>query len=98
MKLKILGKTYQIQYVPQDDLPSDYGECNNESQIIKVRTDLHTESQADVLLHEVFHAIDFATNSKMTERQIHALATGFLAVLLDNKETIGELWKTKIGT
>jgi hypothetical protein len=86
MKLKILGKTYAVHFVPHDDLPKDYGECNNEEQWIKVRTDTHPETQADTFLHEVIHAVDFAVNAGMTERQVHSIATGLLAVFLDNPE------------
>lgn len=86
MKLKILGKTYSVEFVAEEALPKDYGECNDVLQVIKVRTDLHPETQADVLLHEVIHAIDFGCNLKLTEHQVHSLATGLLGVMLDNKE------------
>ena len=95
MNLKILGKTYQVQFVPVDDLPKDYGEVNDEVQIIKVRSDLHKEHQADVLLHEVIHAIDFAVNGKMTERQVHTIATGLLAVIFDNPTFMELLWSMR---
>ena len=96
MKLKIVGKTYDVQFVAAEELPKDYGECNNETQTIKIRTDTHQETQADVLLHEVIHAVEFAFNAGMTERQVHSLATGLLSVFYDNPELIE--WINKKNT
>lgn len=93
--IKILGKTYSIEFVPKEVLPNDYGESDSEQQVIKVRSDLHIEHQADVLLHEVIHAIDFAVNGKMTERQVHTIATGLLAVIFDNPTFMELLWSMR---
>ena len=89
MKLKIIGKTYDISFVAQEELPKDYGECNDEQQTIKIRKDLNAEHQADVLLHEVLHAVSFAMNAKLSERQVHTVASGLLAVIYDNPEFMG---------
>lgn len=86
MNIRILGKVYTVQLVGKSDLPNDYGECNNELQLIKIREDISPENKKDVLLHEVVHAIDFAMNLDLTERQVHAVATGLLAVFLDNSD------------
>lgn len=88
MKCKVIGKTYTVEFVSQESLPNDYGECIDTQQIIRVRTDLHKETQADVLLHELVHAVDFAVNTKLTERQVHAIATGLLGVFFDNPEIL----------
>jgi len=86
VNIRILGKTYTVQFVDRKDLPNDYGECNDEQQLIKIRTDISDENKKDVLLHEVIHAIDFAMSTELTERQVHAIATGLLAVFLDNSD------------
>ena len=88
MKVNILGKTYTISFVKRDRLTNDYGECNDEKQHIKVRKDIHRESQAEVLLHEVLHAIDFAVNTGLKEEQVHALATGLIAVFYNNPDFV----------
>ena len=95
MKLKILGKLYTVNIVSVNSLPNDYGECNNEHQTIKVREDIHPENQADVLLHEVFHAIDSGMNLKLTERHVHGMATGLLAVIYDNPDFMEWLCQKK---
>lgn len=84
MKVKIVGKTYDIQYVEKADLPNDMGECNDEALLIKIRSDIPQQNQQDVLLHEIIHAVDYAMNTEMTEKQVHAISTGLLGVLLDN--------------
>lgn len=98
MKVKVVGKTYLVNFVDRKELPNDYGECNNETQIIRVRKDNHGETQADVLLHEIIHAVDFAVNSDMTERQVHSIATGLLQVILDNPEIVKWIQKQKKNT
>lgn len=88
MKVKIVGKVYDVEFVSEVDPQKSLGECVDSSQLIKIQTGLHPETQADTLLHEIIHGIDFAFNAKLTERQVHSVATGILAVLYDNPEIV----------
>lgn len=80
--LRILGKTWEISEAPTDF--TDSGSCNRDYQKIVVVTSQPEENIKDTLLHEVLHAVDYCMATKLTEDQVAALATGLLAVFLDN--------------
>lgn len=96
MKVRILGKEYSVVYVPKEELPNDHGECFDEALLIKVRKDIAKENQKDTLLHEIIHAIDTAMDIEMSERQVRTVATGLLAVFLENPLLVEELCGTRI--
>lgn len=83
-KLRILGKTWIVEEAPLDF--SDSGSCNRDYQKIMVVTTQPEDNIKDTLLHEVLHAVDYCMATKLTEDQVAALATGLLAVFLDNPE------------
>jgi hypothetical protein len=95
MLIKVTGKTYDVEFVGKKELPDDLGTHNEIDQTIKIRKDQHPESQADTLLHELIHAIDYANNTGMTERQVHATASGLLQVIYDNPDFVEWIWMQK---
>ena len=80
--LRILGKTWIVEKAPEDF--TDSGSCNRDFQKIIVCTSQPEDNVKDTLLHEVLHAVDYCMATKLTEDQVAALATGLLAVFLDN--------------
>lgn len=80
--LRILGKTWAIEEV--DEIHDAFGLCHKSKLKIQIEKGLKEDLQLDILIHEVFHAIDWSMNTKLTEEQNTAMATGFAAVLLDN--------------
>lgn len=92
--IRILGKPYTIREFPSNGTNEDtYGSCDEAKQEILIREGLVKEMRQDTVLHEVFHGIDYAMDSKMSEKQIGLLATGFLAVIKDNPEFLRYLAK-----
>ena len=101
MQLKILGKKWKVRYVPLDHalLNGDVeegswsatGTCRSNECLITVASDVDRQMQADTLWHEVMHAIDETLGLGLTEQQVHALAAGQMAVLLDNPKLAGLL-------
>lgn len=81
-EVKIIGKTYKIEPVPEMD--DECGACYDSKQLIKISEDLPQELSQDTLLHEVMHAIDFQMHTNMKERQISAMAAGLTAVFKEN--------------
>ena len=82
--LRILGKTWEVAEAPEDF--TDSGSCSRDYQKIVVSTAQPIDNVKDTLLHEVLHAVDYCMATKLTEDQVAALATGLLAVFLDNPE------------
>lgn len=80
--LRILGKSWEVAEAPTDF--TDSGSCNRDYQKIVVSTTQPLDNVKDTLLHEVLHAVDYCMATKLTEDQVAALATGLLAVFLDN--------------
>lgn len=60
------------------------GACNNGSQDLTIEADLHSETQASVLVHEVFEAINASMNLNLRHKTISALETAWYAVLVQN--------------
>ena len=82
--LRILGKSWEVAEAPTDF--TDSGSCSRDYQKIVVSTTQPLDNVKDTLLHEVLHAVDYCVATKLTEDQVAALATGLLAVFLDNPE------------
>ena len=90
MKLKIIGKTYTIQYASVDLMEDKQGDCAPDKCRIWITEDQHPDQEADTRLHEVLHAIWYAMGLPRNneERIVSQLATGLLAVLKDNGESL----------
>lgn len=88
--LKILGKTFEVVFLEEDDSPNQLGSCHLEAQRIEIRKGTPRETELDTLLHEVIHACDDSLGLGMTERQVHAMACALVGVFLDNQKTLLE--------
>lgn len=82
--IRVLGKDYELQLKSEEQQPEDLGLCWEHDQIIAVRHDLPVETFIDTILHECLHAIDYAMQLKLTERQVNGASTGVIALLRDN--------------
>lgn len=86
--VRIIGKTYDIVLSPKASMPNEYGLCDSERQRIHVMVDASNATIIDTLLHECLHAIDFSIHLELTERQVHATASGLAALFLDNPDLV----------
>lgn len=92
LRVRVLGKQYDLAYVPPDSPKlmdgedALVGQCDSEKQRILIAEGQPLESEQDTVLHEVLHAVDFAMSGveDAPEAVIRRLATGFLAVIKDN--------------
>jgi hypothetical protein len=90
-KLKILGKPFLIQWLTEGLDPDLVGECDSDGQVIRVRDGQPPEQERDTLLHEITHAVDEAMGTNLKEAQVRKIATGLLAVFLDNPRLMSYL-------
>ena len=89
--LRILGKQWEIEEV--DEIHDAFGLCHKPKLKIQIEKDLKESLKLDIIIHEVMHAIDWSMNTKITEEQNTALATGLTAVFIDNPKFVEMLWK-----
>ena len=83
--LRIVGKNYAVERMKLGD---DYGECNDQTQTIKIAETIAHGMERDTLLHEAIHAIDYCMQLKMSEKQVCGLGTAIYALLADNPELV----------
>lgn len=95
LKLKILGKPFQVKWLTDGLDPELNGECDSDKQVISVRDGQPLEQEQDTLLHELIHGIDEAVDARLTESQVKRLATALLATLKDNASLVSYLRRKK---
>jgi len=85
-QLKILGKTYKVEIVEPDSLNHNpnLGTVTTVNNIISINANQAEENKAEVLLHEVIHAISDSVKLDLTEQQVTALASCLYGFFNDN--------------
>ena len=79
----ICGRYYSVSVQPMG--AGAIGACDNGSQDITIEADMHPETQASVLVHEIFEAINASINLNLKHKTISALETALYAVLTSNE-------------
>lgn len=95
-RIKILGKVYQVLFVPPgtEGLEGDdCGLCDSEKLLLSVKEGQPFQNEQDTLLHEVIHGITHQMDiekfmGKYEEKIVRTLATGLLAVIKDNPSSL----------
>lgn len=82
--IRIFGRVYNISYLPYSIGLQSCGSTNHPNLLMVIQEDQLPIEEADTLLHEVIHGIEYTMDLKLSEHQIRALATGLLGVLRDN--------------
>lgn len=86
--LRICDREYTITV--QNMGAGAIGACDNGSQDITIEADMHPETQASVLVHEIFEAINASMNLNLKHKTISALETAWYAVLVQNPSWWGD--------
>jgi len=84
--VRVLGKTYKIQSLPEHVMDGEFGACNYAYQLIKYNQKLAPDELKDTLLHEMVHVLDYGMQLGLKEKQVHTIATGVYSLMKDNKE------------
>ena len=96
-RIKIISKRFSIEYVITGTGPitgDQSGECDSLNQVITIQADLKFDTEKEVVLHEILHAISDEMALDLTEEQVAGTARGVLAVLIDNPSFARFLVKT----
>lgn len=86
-RIKVISKRFTIDYLPEGTDPlvdGKMGECDTSGQRICVEEGLTSDTQKEVILHEVLHAVSDEMGIDLSEEQVEGGARGILAVLIDN--------------
>jgi hypothetical protein len=94
--IKVLGKSFKIRILTPEEETDSEGMMTLDKQEIAIRPQEAIEQVQDTALHETIHAVDESLYLRMTETQVHKLATGLLAVLKDNPEYARWLLKENV--
>ena len=87
-RVKIVSKRFTITYPAEGthaELPQDQmGACNHTAQKILIEDGLEYDTEKEVVLHEILHAIDHEMATNLTEEQVDSMGRGIIATLMDN--------------
>lgn len=86
-RIRILGKRYTITWATKmEEGLNGLTDCDGLE--ITVVDNLKLDTEQDILLHEVLHAVEGQMGLDVEDTVIERLATGLLAVLKDNPRLI----------
>lgn len=74
MRLRILGKCWQLRFAPN---MSNRGDCDpptKPSKEIRIASNLHGEELTEVLLHEILHAANWHLDEEFVAQFAHDAA------------------------
>lgn len=86
--VRVVGKTYTVNFVEKIDEKDSCGEQERDAQQIKIKINQHHESARETLLHEVIHAVEEQLSLGLKEKQVHCLAIGMFQVLNENPDLV----------
>ncbi len=82
-KIKIGGFVYKIKEVSEDQLPNDrLADCGRTDHLIRINQDIDDKAKLLILVHEIFHDVNFEDGESSVECQ----ATTLCQLLLDNPD------------
>lgn len=89
-KVRIVGKDYSLnpasgrQFLDNDH----YGQIIHQNLSILYSVDQSPAQLKDTIIHEALHGIDYAMQTDLEEKHVHALASGLYAWMVDNKKLV----------
>ena len=90
-RLRIIGKRYTVKWLDEvldeEGKPLN-GQADCDGLVIEMNNSLAIDTEQDILLHEVLHAVEGQMGLDVEDTVIERLATGLLAVLKDNPSLI----------
>ena len=88
--LRIIGKDYSVETSKKIDYGDDilHGMCIDTKCKIQISTEDDKQQQKDTLIHEAIHAIDYAMDIGLKEKQVRLLGTAIYSLLNENPELI----------
>lgn len=95
-RIRVMGKRWTVQW--KDEVRDEKGkilngQADSDALVIEMCNKLALETEQDILLHEVLHAVEGQMGLDVKDTVIERLATGLLAVFKDNPGLMAYLRK-----
>ena len=81
---KIHGHVFRFVRVKKVDKENSCGECDFEKKTIKIKKDMAKKTEAETLLHEILHSIDYS----LAEPRIHTFSSNLYQIFKDNPKLL----------
>jgi hypothetical protein len=94
--VRILGKPWTYRHVPAQLGEDLFGHFDARRCEVHIFGEQDPAQEADTILHETLHAIDFTLNLGLSEHQVHALAGALYALLADNPHLVARLLQLEV--
>lgn len=91
--MRVIGKTYSVDYCPTEDMEGALGICTFSEQKIEIDNTQLPSEELDTFIHETLHAvvrgmrIDFPSY-EAEEAVVDRMGAGLAAVFLDNPDVV----------
>lgn len=85
-QVRVFGRNYIVNYPASYTGMKELGNIDHHSMVINILDHQLSIEEADTVLHEVLHAIEYTMDLELSEHQIRTLATGLIGVFQDNPE------------
>lgn len=94
-KIRIGYRDFTIRFVDKVDAEGSLGDCEKNTGKIRVMKGMDGAEKANVVLHEITHAIIHAQgldlSEKTEEKVVLAIANGMISFMRDNPRFMGRL-------
>jgi len=96
--MTICGVSWKIVLMPAKDMwektgMSLFGHCLEASSELRLATEMEPDKEAQVLIHEVMHAVCENNGIKMSEKDTRVASNVWFCVLRDNPEFVEYIMK-----
>lgn len=82
--LRILGRTWRVDFVPLKSLGGCLGDASNVTDVIQICSEIPEDCQEATLLHEIVDLLDSELQLELEHNKIQAIAAAVFSVLKDN--------------
>lgn len=79
--VRVFGKNHEIIY---SDTMTELGLTDYHNCKVIIKEGQLPIEEADTVLHEIIHVIDYTMDLDMTEHQVRSVATGLIGIFQDN--------------
>jgi Zn-dependent peptidase ImmA (M78 family) len=93
-RIRVGPAVYQIV---RENMKDDMGNCNSESTLIRIDSDMNDFRERSTLLHEILHACSTEFNANASEKAeescVRAHESGLMCIAIDHPEILKLIFK-----
>lgn len=85
-KVRVFGRDFSIVYSTELQGMKELGLTQYNDAVVNVRDNQLPLEEADTILHEFIHVIDFLMSLELTEKQVACVSKGLIGIIQDNPD------------